>query len=127
MTNYRKVVSELSVKVGKQTISYVEPGNDKSSSEAMSCADALFSQMPYKFSDAIVDRFDGLVLFSPKNEYGFHFVNANCGYYGQGPMATAQILDLFGFGIYEYILAKISSGGDTAYFHLIKDQGFVRS
>ena len=118
-------MSKLSVKIGRQTIAYVDKGSDKSSFEAIEIALRLFDKNKYKYTEAIIDRFDGMVLLCPKDQTGYHFVTAICGYYGAGPIASAQILDMFGFGQYEYTLAKISNGGDMAYFHLIKDHGFV--
>lgn len=122
---FRKVVSGLSVKVGRQQIAYVDKGTDKSSYEALKVAEKLFMANKYKYTEAIIDRFDGMVLLCPKDQTGQHFVTAICGYYGSGPMVSAQILEMFGFGDYDYTLAKIAQGGDMASFHVIKDRGFL--
>ena len=118
-------MSKLSVKIGRHIITYIDKGSDKSSFEALDVAEKLFAKNKFKYTEALIDRFDGMVLLCPEEQIGHHFVTAICGYYGSGPMASAQILDMFGFGQYEYLLAKIATGGDMSNFHMIKDRGFV--
>ena len=80
---------------------------------------------------AIVDRFDGLALFS--REYasdsrledsvnGIHFRSALCGYGGTGVMTAAMILELFGFGEYDEILRPIEVGGNTARYEFTRER-----
>ena len=90
---------------------------DKSTYGAVASAKILLSQRK-TFSSATVDRFDGLVLAGPDGNW--HFATAICGYSGNGPVATAVILELFGFGKKDDVLRTISSGGDSATFSFSK-------
>lgn len=90
---------------------------DNSSYAALASAKALLVQRK-SFSSATVDRFDGLVLVGPDGNW--HFATALCGYGGSGPMATAEILELFGFGEKDYIFQTIATGGDNATFSFSK-------
>lgn len=90
---------------------------DKSSYAAVASAKELLVQRK-SFSSATVDRFDGLVLVGPDGNW--HFATALCGYRGSGPMATAEILELFGFGKKDDILWLITNGDDHATFSFSK-------
>ena len=84
---------------------------DLSTSQAIAKAEELRAQKKY-FTDAYVDRTDGLVLIG--REGNWHFASANCGYDGWGTKTSAEILEMFGFGEKEALLQKIAVGGDHA-------------
>lgn len=65
-----------------------------------------------EFDQASVDRFAGLVLSGPSGSW--HFNTLLCGYEGNGPAATAQVLHLFGFGSFADMFARVNHGGDMA-------------
>lgn len=79
--------------------------------DAIEQAKHLFEQ-GYYFEKALVDRFDGLVLVGSGGIW--HFSHALCGYEGSGPQATAEILEIFGFGKFAVIMARIDHGGNAA-------------
>lgn len=72
----------------------------------------------FQFSEAFVDRTDGLIIVG--RDGSWHFTTTICGYGGTGPMATAEILELFGFGVKADILKDIDHGGDNAKFSFKK-------
>ena len=68
----------------------------------------------YDWTRAVVDRYDGLTLFTDDEfSASLHFVNALCGYGGSGPHATAEILHEAGFGELGELLGTVSSGANT--------------
>ena len=102
----------------------VEPGTDRSSSESVSFASDLYqsagSDTCWK---AVVDRFDGLLLVfhvSGGADVTYHIRHALAGYAGTGTIATATILEIFGFGRYDQLFVQISQGGSSAHFIFVK-------
>lgn len=101
-------------------------GIDRSSFEAVHVAESLMEKYGPLVYRAEVDRFDGLIIYwtdsvafelgSSDEPRGHHFVTAICGYSGSGPIATARILEMFGFGRKDELLEQINFGGDHAYF-----------
>jgi len=87
--------------------------DDLSTDQALEHAGLLYDQ-GVRFDQAHVDRFDGLVLIGRTPEKSFHYRTPLCGYNGTGPMTTAIILELFGFGDRSEILNRISTGDDRA-------------
>ena len=70
------------------------------------------------FDLALIDRFDGLVLLGRSGNY--HFDTPLCGYIGNGPMASARILEMFEFGSAESIMSQIGDGGNNAKYRLCR-------
>jgi len=97
---------------GKKSFTAREAG-DLDSGQAVEKAKELHAQKKY-FKEAHVDRFGGLVLVG--REGNWHFVWAACGFNGAGTIATAEILEMFGFGEKKAILQNITVGGDQAYY-----------
>jgi len=95
----------------------VTEAQDLSTSEAVVTAMVLLAQRK-SFKEAVVDRFDGLVLIGPDGNW--HFASALCGYWGTSPAATAEILEIFGFGKKDSIFQSIYSGDDHATFSFTK-------
>ena len=88
---------------------------DEGTDEALETARALAVTYKHKVLNATVDRRDGLLLvFSSSRPSGWHFQSPLCGYEGSGPQAAAQILEMFGFGNAEDILAEIKHGDNSA-------------
>lgn len=90
----------MSVRVGYMSFTRVESANDQSSYEATEAAKKLRAS-GFRAQRARVERIDGLVLLAGPMESwtpGVHFKFATCGHRGSGPIATAEILALFGFG-----------------------------
>lgn|GEM_PF-5351319 len=59
-------------------------------------------QPGYTWNRAWVNRYEGLTLYYDQDEsttIELHFAHANCGYRGQGPDATCDILLAAGFGL----------------------------
>lgn len=125
----------LAVTLGRITIQDVHPGNDMSTDMAISVAEAIARVFRGEYyTDAIVDREDGLVVFGgyvdapsfhKRNKRGWHFASALCGYGGAGSHATATILELFGFGHHDSIFRQIQHGGDHVQYHFRKGAGLV--
>ncbi len=92
---------------------FAHKAKDGSSYEAESIAKQLKAQ-GVSFTEAFVDRFDGLVLCG--RDESWHFRCALCGYEGTGVHATATILEMFGFGERRALFLAINTGGDTASF-----------
>ena len=105
-------------------------GDDKWTGEALEIARSLKEQHGDHVYRAEVDRIDGLIIYwqtqadfelNPMGETrGHHFVTPLCGYTGSGPIATAQILEIFGFGNKDDLLKQINFGGENAYFTFSK-------
>jgi len=89
----------------------VTPVSDKSTGEAIAQAKTIIAKGG-TFSEAVVDRFDGLVVVGQGTTW--HFNTAICGYVGEGPTTTATILELFGFGKKAKILERINTGDNRA-------------
>ena len=89
----------------------VTPVSDKSTGEAIVQAKAIAADGG-TFSEAVVDRFDGLVIVG--RDASWHFNTPICGYSGTGPMTTAIILELFGFGNKAKIFDEINTGDNHA-------------
>jgi hypothetical protein len=68
-----------------------------------------------RFNRAVVTRYD---LTLQNEREGLRFACAVAGYEGTGPHIASEILELFGFGDRQEIFAKISVGGDGAYYVL---------
>jgi hypothetical protein len=88
-----------------------------------------------QFDAAIVDFTDGLVLCdsaratAPESEggeiTGIHFRSPNCGYGGNGPYATARILEMYGFGEFDTLFHHITQGGNMAHFTFTRAKNHV--
>ena len=96
-----------------RTVDATEVG-DLDTQQALAHAASLHEQ-GVEFREALVDRFDGLVLVGDEPQSSYHYRTPLCGYVGSGPMATTVILEMFGFGTHEEIMNKISTGDDKAY------------
>lgn len=92
------------------TVEATEVG-DRDTVEAFNTARKLRDD-GVEFDKALVDRFDGLVLIGGQGNW--HFSSPLCGYGGTGPIISARILSVFGFGAEREILAKIDHGGEKA-------------
>lgn len=119
------MVIRLSVSLRSKTFAGIQLGDDTYSDEALSQAEDLVEKFGDEIcAEALVDRFGGLVLvFSEPNVTpwaGWHFQTAICGYNGAGPITSARILALFGFGAYGDIFERISHGGNDANFTFTK-------
>ncbi|MGB3945514.1 MAG: hypothetical protein WBK76_01610 [Candidatus Saccharimonadales bacterium] len=86
---------------------------DLDTEEALKHATQLYAD-GVRFTQAYVDRFDGLVLQTQNGEIAYHYRTPLCGYDGSGPTSTAVILELFGFGTRAEIMDRISTGDNTA-------------
>lgn len=115
----------LTLKIGSTIVYGVHPGNDNNTVEALETATSTHNAMKdLNWHKAIVDRNDGLCLIfgddtqpsDHPNDTGWHFRSARCGYAGTGVIASAIILEMFGFGVYGDIYAKISEGGAIAHY-----------
>ena len=89
----------------------VTPVYDESTGEAIAQAKTIAAKGD-TFSEAVVDRFDGLVVVGRATTW--HFNTAICGYVGDGPTTAATILELFGFGKKSEILERINTGDNRA-------------
>lgn len=88
---------------------------DEGTDEALETARVLAVTHKHRVLNATVDRQNGLLLvFSSSRPCGWHFQSPLCGYEGSGPQAAAQILEMFGFGTAEDILAEIKHGDNSA-------------
>lgn len=120
----------MAVLFRRDRVAGVLQGEDKWTGEALKIARSLKEQHGDHVYRAEVDRFDGLIIYwrsraefelgSPSEARGHHFVTPICGYTGSGPIATAQILEIFGFGTKDDLLEQINFGGDHAYFTFSK-------
>lgn len=123
---------EMTVTLGNHTIHGVELGTDTYTDMALAHAREFQSRFG-NVTDAIVDRFDGLVVYydtmrvAAGQVRGCHFVTAICGYSGSGPITASMILELFGFGDQRELLEQICHGGNDAQFHFRKGVGLVSS
>ena len=101
----------------------VEEGRDTWSDEAVQHASELYERIGSDTCTlAVVDRKDGLMLFFTPSDadkpVAHHFKCALAGYTGNGVIASAKILEMFGFGTYDDIFQRISHGGDRARYTL---------
>ena len=100
-----------------RTMELAEVG-DRDSWEAIEYAQEYRDMRGFTFDKAEIDRHDGLLLIGKPGAY--HFTNALCGYGGSGPHATARILELFEFGTFDEVFAKIDHGGESAHYILYR-------
>lgn len=91
--------------------------NDHDTIEAVAYARRLHDEGA-TFDLALIDRFDGLLLVGASGNY--HFTTPICGYMGNGPTASARILELFEFGSKDTILEEICHGDNDAKFRLYR-------
>ena len=98
--------------IGRRVQAY--EADDKSSFEAVDIAKELHGK-GLVVSLAGVDRFEGLVLAGPQEAW--RFKHAICSFNGTGPKASAEILELFGFGNRVKILKVISNPHQSRYFY----------
>lgn len=99
-----------SVRIGYMTFTNLQEVGDRDSFEAKRLAQELHSA-GFQPRSARVERNDGLALLSgamDPSTAGHHFRHAICGYNGTGPIITAEILELFGFGTKADLLERIS-------------------
>lgn len=111
------------------TVVGVLKGQDTYTGEALAIAKEVHDRYGSRVYRAEIDRFDGLILYWA-DEYnyeagsaeprGWHFVTPICGYTGSGPIATAEILEMFGFGQKNELLEQINFGDNQAYFTFSK-------
>ena len=87
------------------------PVGDTYTDQAVEKASELLAR-GVEFDQALVDRFDGLLLIGARGSW--HFQTPLCGYKGNGPGTTAVILSMFGFGSTEEIMRQIDSGDNEA-------------
>ena len=108
----------------------VHKGTDTYTGDALQLAAEVASRYGDRIYRAEVDRIDGLIVYW-MNEFdycasdgseprGWHFVTPICGYTGSGPIATAEILEMFGFGPKNELLQQINFGDNQAYFTFSK-------
>jgi len=86
---------------------------DTSSFDAVTIAKELKAK-GLVIDHAGVDRLEGLVLVASRRAW--RFKNAICGYGGNGPQATAEILELFGFGKKADIMRIIDDRNKSRHF-----------
>jgi hypothetical protein len=118
----------MSVLFRGATIVGVHKGTDTYTGEALAIAREIHEQYGSRVYRAEIDRFDGLILYwTDEYDYaggeeprGWHFVTPICGYTGSGPIATAEILEMFGFGQKNELLEQINFGDNQAYFTFSK-------
>ena len=120
----------MAVRFRGTTVVGVLTGTDKYTGDALRIARNLKEQYGDRVYRAEIDRFDGLIIYwqnegdfelNPIGDArGHHFVTPICGYMGSGPMASAQILELFGFGSKDEMLKQIHFGDNHAYFTFSK-------
>jgi hypothetical protein len=92
--------------------------NDLTPDMAIAIAKVWKQTVPdYQWCEADIKRFDGLTLKSTKG-VELHFGSTLCGYNGDAVMATATILELFGFGTYRTIMFEISYADNAAHLTL---------
>lgn len=99
-----------SVRIGYMTFTNLQEIGDRDSFEAKRLAEQLRST-GFKPRSARVERNDGLVLLSGTMDPttpGHRFRHAVCGFNGTGPIITAEILELFGFGAKADLLDRLS-------------------
>lgn len=119
----------MAVKFRGRVVPGVMSGYDTYTGEALKIAAEVKERCGDRVHQAEVDRFDGLILYwmdeaafemSAASLRGWHFVTPICGYGGTGPHATAEILEMFGFGRKEELIEQINFGDDHAYFTFSK-------
>lgn len=93
------------------------PIHDKHLSDAIELAQLLKSA-GYTFTQAHVDRADGLIVFGHigSNMGSWYFWYPRCGDRDPATNATARILELLGFGEYADIMEVIIHGGERAHY-----------
>lgn len=110
--------------------------DDSSTYEAKETAKKFIGHAA-QFDAAIVDFTDGLVIYdsvraaAPESEgsevTGIHFRSPNCGYGGNGPYATARILEMYGFGEFKSLFDQVTKGGNVAHFTFTRAKSHVQS
>lgn len=99
-----------SVRIGYMAFTNLEEAGDRDSFEAKRLAEQLRAS-GFRPRSARVERNDGLALLGGTMEPstpGHHFRHAVCGFNGTGPIITAEILELFGFGTKADLLDRLS-------------------
>lgn len=107
-------MSTVMLRNHNMTLSGVEAVGDTYTDQAVVMAGALAALHRDQVTTAHVDRFDGLVLLGDEPGLAWHFTTTLCGYGGTGPRATAEILEIFGFGEQKDLFRQLSYGGDHA-------------
>lgn len=115
----------MTVQLRGKVFEGVKPAEDMDTEQALMAAQQLLDTFGKDVAVmAVVDRFDGLALiFAQPNLsawHGWHFNSPICGYVGAGPITSARILALFGFGAYDDIFDRITEGGSSANFTFTK-------
>lgn len=105
-------MSTVMLRNHNMTFSNVEEVGDTYTGEAIVMAGALAALHGHDVTTAHVDRFDGLVLLCDRLGLGWRFATPLCGYGGTGPHATAEILEIFGFGNRKKLFEQLNHGGD---------------
>lgn len=106
-------MSTVMLRNHNEVFSNIEEVGDTYTGEAIAVARELAGRYRDLITVAHVDRFDGLVVLGPTS-YGWRFTTPICGYGGTGPMASAEILEIFGFGPKEELFRELNHGGDKA-------------
>lgn len=132
-----KPATALSVAFGNTTIDGVSYGDDTVSEQAVRRArDIVETGGALSITEAVVDRHGGLAVYGdapakpasgPEQVRGWHFASAVCGFEGTGTHATAEILELFGFGKRRNLQIVLAHGGGDAYFKFRKGVGLVKT
>lgn len=112
------------------TVVGVLQGEDTYTGDAIRIATSVHERYGNRVYRAEIDRRDGLILYwmseldfeagDGSEPRGWHFVTPICGYTGSGPIASAEILEMFGFGHKEELLQQINFGEHLAYFTFLK-------
>lgn len=101
----------MSVRVRDRVFESVSPGSDLIIKHAvMSAEDTIM--LGYRFQNAVVDRYDGLVLLEgpvARDTPGIHLRVPRCGLAGEETQAAARILSRLGFGEEEILYEKLVS------------------
>lgn len=125
------------LQMGSTVLYGIVEANDTATIDAELAAIGMLEEAEH-FTEAIIDRFDGLVIFDPayalreecdheSDRTGLHMRTPVCGYQGSGPMMAAVILALYGFGDVSELYARINHGEDSArHLHLVRPDRFVR-
>jgi|GEM_PF-2300670 len=127
----------MAVTLGSTTIKGVRPGADFGHTMGVEMAPIVANRFDLdEISQAIVDRYDGLVVFSGQIDddvdddaempRGWHFRIASCGYGGDSVWATAEILQAFGFGHQDDIYDSIATGGADAQYWFEKPGSILK-
>lgn len=120
----------MSVTMRGYVVNGVRPGEETTSAEALIQAERLITFHPGEsWYMAIVDRYDGLVLLcrdprpaetGPDDIRGWHFKGAVAGFAGAGPITTAKILALYGFGSFRELFRRVARGDKNAFYGFMK-------